>query len=404
MVARYSSSLLLLLILVLTIGIQYGDSVSSAAPKGRPSSGSASTADGKTGGGGGGDNDEVEKEEAIKPNLKIASPLECFTMYDKDVLASKLASNEEDDGASAKKKLLKATKNSFFKRLRSDQEEIDYSKISSRRKSFLKRMQIGLQAERALRQMWKDDVEEQRNELRAEYGQDWTDHGNEIRRKSIEEQEILLEKVFDKAVNEYDADAAEKKKKERVSEVVATTALPTTNEAKGLDYQFVGVVNKKKGAPPTWYARKKPADANWSVRLVHVNQAAIFKDLYDKGKIDIFAKYERTKDIDPESGEFIVKRAYSVKERSWRTMWNYNPLNFFTDNSGMFWRERRLPEGVYTDGVSFYQPSYRYSDGRNGMKKIGSIKVIARSSGNFNLLKDVKKQIQGRRPDIVLEE
>jgi hypothetical protein len=30
----------------------------------------------------------------------------------------------------------------------------------------------------------------------------------------------------------------------------------------------------------------------------------------------------------------------------------------------MFWRERRLREGLYTDGKSVYEATYRYQDGR----------------------------------------
>ena len=33
----------------------------------------------------------------------------------------------------------------------------------------------------------------------------------------------------------------------------------------------------------------------------------------------------------------------------------------------MYWRERRLRPGLYTDGQAVYESSYRYSDGRNGM-------------------------------------
>lgn len=35
-----------------------------------------------------------------------------------------------------------------------------------------------------------------------------------------------------------------------------------------------------------------------------------------------------------------------------------------TDSSGMYWRERRLPSGLYTDGKTVYEASYRYDDGR----------------------------------------
>ena len=47
-----------------------------------------------------------------------------------------------------------------------------------------------------------------------------------------------------------------------------------------------------------------------------------------------------------------------------RNMWNFSPKGFLTDSSGMYWRERRLSSGLYTDGKTVFESSYRYDDGR----------------------------------------
>ena len=83
-------------------------------------------------------------------------------------------------------------------------------------------------------------------------------------------------------------------------------------------YQFVGVVKRRSDKPISWYARKKPADAKWSVRLVHVNQDAIIKDLFNRGKIDIFAKYKNTGKVDEETNVPVITSKYEVRERSWK--------------------------------------------------------------------------------------
>jgi len=41
------------------------------------------------------------------------------------------------------------------------------------------------------------------------------------------------------------------------------------------EYQFVGVVMRDKGNKVKWYARKKANNSDWSVRMVHVDKAAV---------------------------------------------------------------------------------------------------------------------------------
>jgi hypothetical protein len=98
-------------------------------------------------------------------------------------------------------------------------------------------------------------------------------------------------------------------------------------------YQFVGVIQPVVesssssstgagggggGGPAiiSWYARPKPKDARWSMRLVHVNREAVIKHLFDQGKVDIYGKYQTV--TDAATGERMVEAKYTVTPRSWR--------------------------------------------------------------------------------------
>ena len=87
-----------------------------------------------------------------------------------------------------------------------------------------------------------------------------------------------------------------------------------------------------------------------------------------------------------------------------RNLWNFSPKHVFTDPSGMYWRERRLRPGLYTDGVSVYEASYRYADGRNGMHRVSGFTQFLNSRSikpeqKQTILKRLKEDV----PDIVLE-
>lgn len=88
-----------------------------------------------------------------------------------------------------------------------------------------------------------------------------------------------------------------------------------------------------------------------------------------------------------------------------RNLWNFSPKHLFTDSSGMYWRERRLPSGLYTDGKSVYESSYRYRDGRNGMHRVSSFAQFLKSPSFSDKDKTkIQKRLQTDSPDIVLEE
>jgi hypothetical protein len=88
-------------------------------------------------------------------------------------------------------------------------------------------------------------------------------------------------------------------------------------------------------------------------------------------------------------------------------LWNFGGLSsLLTDAKGMYyWRERRLAPGLYTDGATVYEASYRYRDGRNGMHRKSTLAQFLKSP---SVQAHQKKQISQRLkqkddPDIVLE-
>lgn len=71
----------------------------------------------------------------------------------------------------------------------------------------------------------------------------------------------------------------------------------------------------------------------------------------------------------------------------------------------MFWRERRLRPGLYTDGQTVYESSYRYRDGRNGMHRRSTLdQFLASRSVDAASKEKILQRLQQDAPDIVLEE
>jgi hypothetical protein len=70
----------------------------------------------------------------------------------------------------------------------------------------------------------------------------------------------------------------------------------------------------------------------------------------------------------------------------------------------MYWRERRLRPGMYTDGVNVYESSYRYRDGRNGMHKKSTFQqYLASKTFDKSQKEKIIKRLKQDAPDIVLE-
>jgi hypothetical protein len=73
----------------------------------------------------------------------------------------------------------------------------------------------------------------------------------------------------------------------------------------------------------------------------------------------------------------------------------------------MYWRERRLPPGLYTDGQTVYEATYRYRDGRNGLHKRSSLTDFIQSRAVDEATKrSIQKRLQASdsTPDVVLED
>ena len=123
-----------------------------------------------------------------------------------------------------------------------------------------------------------------------------------------------MEKGYDDATRLYDAKIAAREQR---------SAAVAAGGGSGSKYQFVGVVNNAKDV--TWYARKKPSNSKWNMRLIHVNRDAVLRDLFVKGKIDLYGGYKNQGmgvvgggDGEKKSVGPSIMGEYSVKERSWR--------------------------------------------------------------------------------------
>jgi hypothetical protein len=63
-----------------------------------------------------------------------------------------------------------------------------------------------------------------------------------------------------------------------------------------------------------------------------------------------------------------------------------------------------LPRGLYTDGKTVYEASYRYRDGRNGMHRVSSLQQFLSSKGVESSQKErILRRLTSDAPDIVLE-
>ena len=212
--------------------------------------------------------------------LQIAVPLQALTIWDPEVKEQV----EEQGGA------------------------------ATRRERFLSRFRVGLQAEVAERKKILEEQQQQQQAAAVETStaasssKNWAAQAQALDRQRARDMEARVEQAYDQAVTSFDSSLRNKKFRKR-----------NANQ-----FQFVGVVNSatdsnKNNKPPiTWYARKKPAHANWSIRLVHVNREAVLKDLYNRRKIDVLGRYENTGQRDAKTGQAIVTAHYTVRQRSWK--------------------------------------------------------------------------------------
>jgi hypothetical protein len=334
--------------------------------------------------------------------LRFASPLQCYTIFDRSFSSS--------------------------------------PDLVPPRRRFLPRFRAGLVAERAAREAL---AEEQRRGIVAHpYDDDddgddggiegsggesgWAEAsaGADERRRKVAEARV--EAAHDAAVRVYD---------ERVAAAASSPGRGVAAPAApgdGGGFQFVGVVNDGRAAPRgndggassspvTWYARRRPRGSKWNVRLVHVNRDAVLRDLFVRGRVDVFGRYvnEGTASSsgatssaaaddagdDAAAARPRVTARYAVRERSWRTLWNFSPRRALASSSGSFWRERRVTPGLYTDGSTVYESVYRYRDGKNGMKPVAKLGSFLSSTGigQEEKMRIVERLKGGDEPDLVVE-
>lgn len=271
----------------------------------------------------------------------------------------------------------------------------DKSSTMSPREKYLIKYKAGLEAEKKVREELKLEHDAFMSKQDTKSSQ-WARKAVAYERKRTAREERMAGAAYDAAFKKAEAQIEQQCPQNKINS----------------SYQFVGVVKRGDKKPITWYARKKPTGAKWSLRIIHVNQGAIIKDLFNRGKVDIFAKYKNKGFPVPKEEEeeapgpksLQIKGEYLVRERSWRTLWNFSPKHFFTDSSGMYWRERRLRQGVYTDGGTVYESTYRYKDGRNGFRPIQSLsKFMQDSKVDDSTKRRVSKRIKTNTPDIVVE-
>mmetsp|Transcript_6223 Transcript_6223/g.11415 ORF Transcript_6223/g.11415 Transcript_6223/m.11415 type:complete len:368 (-) Transcript_6223:404-1507(-) len=323
--------------------------------------------------------------------LRFSSPLQTFTLFDKPALSS--------------------------------------PENRPPRLKFLPRFRAGLMAEKQEREKILD---EQRRGISHSYwnddddddaGDSWAEHSAQAEERRMKAMEQRVERAHDEAVARYDAKVAER--------LAARKNGGASGKESSGGYQFVGVVADGASASASsggnsnvkWYARMKPANSKWSVRLVHVNRDAVLRDLFVKGKVDVFGRYvnEGVREAVAVSGggvvgeeqdgmKPIVKGQYSVRERSWRTLWNFHPKRIFNTSSGSFWRERRITPGLYTDGTTVYESVYRYRDGKNGMKPVAKLERFLSNTGTGagglgveEKMRLVERLKGGDVPDVVVE-
>ena len=191
--------------------------------------------------------------------------------------------------------------------------------MTSPRGKFLPRLRAGLLGERRAREVLNSELRSPISDGDLSDG-GWAEHSakaEELRKKSMEGR---IERGYDEATKLYDAKLAARDSGRSTSGAESSSA-----------YQFVGVVNKDSSeGEVSWYARKKPQNSKWNMRLIHVNRNAVLRDLFVKGKIDLYGGYknEGMGIIGGGSGEESgnegnalkpnVLGEYSVRERSWR--------------------------------------------------------------------------------------
>ena len=195
----------------------------------------------------------------------------------------------------------------------SSDDALQMGVLETPRRRFLPRFLAGLKAENTVREqisMGRINTDDDDDDTLEVSGKDWVGKTKAAEERRRRKEESIIEQGYDAAMAKYDAQKAS-----------ASSSKPENPNK----YQFVGLLDRSNAKKPiSWHARPKPAGAKWSVRLVHVNKGAIVKDLFNRGKVDIFAKYTNTGkfqtkgegDTAKPTSIPIVKAKYEARERS----------------------------------------------------------------------------------------
>mmetsp|Transcript_15311 Transcript_15311/g.22441 ORF Transcript_15311/g.22441 Transcript_15311/m.22441 type:complete len:342 (+) Transcript_15311:15-1040(+) len=275
------------------------------------------------------------------------------------------------------------------------------------RDDFIPKFKAGLEAEKEAREFLaaKRSSGGGEDDEPINVGKGWEKRSEENDRIRAEREERFVDEAYDRGVAGYT----------EASKAAVAKIASSSNSNSNNKFQFVGVVQPPNAEKKVkWYARKRPTNSKWNVRLLHANRDVIVRDMFVNGKVDVFAKYVNSgerRDVlkegeDPSAPHRpLIKADYNIKKRTPWNLWNFSPKHFFTDSSGAFWRERRLSPGLYTDGNLVYESKYRYSDGKNGMKPISKLDALLRSKSIKDSVKiQVLDRLETDAPDVVIED
>jgi len=271
------------------------------------------------------------------------------------------------------------------------------------RQKFLPKFQAGITAEKKIQDRIAKEREDANGDGNECVDEGWDKKMEESDRLSAEGDDQRMEIAFDSATTDG-----------TTNPILLASTVEDQN-LKRSKYQFVGIVQPE-GSPDDkkikWFARRRPLDSKWNLRVLHVNREAIVQDLFTRGKVDIYGEYKNTgtksvvtEEGAAESSKPLIMSKYSVKKRMWWNLWNFNAKHLFTDSAGAFWRERRVSPGFYTDGLTVYEATYRYSDGKNTMKPVARLVTFLDSNTVKEKDKNkLLKRLKEDSPDVVMEE
>ena len=263
-------------------------------------------------------NANVNAIKANKP-LQFASPLQTLTLFPK-------SSESESESESTRMSPRKAFLPKFVAGLSAERRMKE--KLSSQRKELLL---ASLNDDVDVDNSENENESGNGNKEESLYSNDWDKRSEAADRQRLKMEGLRMERAHDRAIAKYEQQLTNK----------PSTA--TNNNNRNNPYQFVGVIHSSNQKNTNnekqeiqWFARKKKNPDSWNVRLVHVNKDALLRDLFVRGKVDIYGEYintgnfitENTKNNDnqdtqtqpssPQFGRPLLQTKYSVKPRSWR--------------------------------------------------------------------------------------